>query len=166
MNRSDELGSAVATLLGELTNGAAAQGGWVLNRGDPGLLASLDRVTPDEASWVPPTGTSSVASHAEHLRYGLSLLNRASAGENPFAEADWSAAWRTTHVSEEEWSRLRADLAEEARKWLDGHQPLLDLGELQLTGVLASAAHMAYHLGAIRQIIPAARGPREQNAAG
>jgi hypothetical protein len=27
--------------------------------------------------------------------------------------------------------------------------------------MIASLAHLAYHLGAIRQIAPAARGPRE-----
>jgi hypothetical protein len=32
---------------------------------------------------------------------------------------------------------------------------------VELTGLLASVAHLAYHLGAIRQIDKATRGPKE-----
>lgn len=110
---------------------------------------------------MPFNGTSSIAAHVDHLRYGLSLLNQASAGENPFAAADWSEAWKTIHVSDPEWVHLRDGLAEEARKWERNFETLVEAGELELTGVLASAAHLAYHLGAIRQISPSIRGPAE-----
>ena len=33
------------------------------------------------------------------------------------------------------------------------------LGEIELNGIIGSIAHIAYHLGAIRQIDRAARGP-------
>jgi hypothetical protein len=32
---------------------------------------------------------------------------------------------------------------------------------MELTGMIASIAHLAYHLGAIRQIVKDARGPKE-----
>ena len=35
-----------------------------------------------------------------------------------------------------------------------------DVTEVELTGMVASIAHLAYHLGAIRQIDKDARGPR------
>jgi hypothetical protein len=35
------------------------------------------------------------------------------------------------------------------------------IDESDLNGVIGSIAHLAYHLGAIRQINPAARGPSE-----
>jgi hypothetical protein len=34
-----------------------------------------------------------------------------------------------------------------------------DVGEIELNGIIGSIAHLAYHLGAIRQIDRAARGP-------
>ena len=37
----------------------------------------------------------------------------------------------------------------------------VELDETELTGVVASIAHLAYHLGAIRQLNSSARGPRE-----
>jgi hypothetical protein len=33
--------------------------------------------------------------------------------------------------------------------------------DIELRGLIASVAHLAYHLGAIRQIASATRGPRE-----
>jgi hypothetical protein len=37
--------------------------------------------------------------------------------------------------------------------------------DIELRGMIASIAHLAYHLGAIRQIAAAARGPREGTVA-
>ena len=55
----------------------------VLNGGDTGLLRSLDHLSAAAAS-APSAGGPSIAAHVEHLRYGLSLMNRWAAGENPF----------------------------------------------------------------------------------
>jgi hypothetical protein len=161
MEKDDQgiLRSAIATIIGELMHGSTEGGGWVLNPRDGGLLRSLDQVSAEEASKVPLGGTSSVAAHVDHLRYGLSLLNQSSAGANPFAEADWGQAWKTVHISDGEWVQLRKALAEECRQWQRNFEKIVGVGTLELTGVLASAAHLAYHLGAIRQIVPSARGP-------
>lgn len=156
---SSSLSRAVATLLREALDGASAKAAWFLNPGDPGLLASLDRLTAEQASAVPPQGTAPIAAHVEHLRFGLELLNRSSSEANPFEGADWSAAWRVHGVSEAEWVRIRGQLREEAAKWQEAAPTLMGAGEAALIGVLASVVHLAYHLGAIRQIDSAARGP-------
>ena len=36
-----------------------------------------------------------------------------------------------------------------------------EVADVELTGLVASVAHLAYHLGAIRQIHKSIRGPRE-----
>ncbi|HEU0078857.1 MAG TPA: hypothetical protein VFQ76_14480, partial [Longimicrobiaceae bacterium] len=95
----------------------------------------------------------------EHLRYGLSLMNRWVAGENPFTDADWSAAWLRTTVSDAEWERLRAELAGEAHRWREAMRTPRDVARVELNGVVGSIAHLAYHLGAIRQMDRTARGP-------
>ena len=69
-------------LLGELVNGAAKDGGYMLNGGDEGLLTSLEKISAAEASALTVTG-SSIAAHTDHLRYGLSLMNRWSNGREP-----------------------------------------------------------------------------------
>jgi hypothetical protein len=155
-----ELSKTLTTLFSELVNGAAPGGAYILNAGDEGLLRSLDKLSAKAASAPTPTG-SSVAAHVDHLRYGLSLMNRWSAGENPFAGADWSTSWKKTMVSEDEWRTRREELRTEATRWLDALGTPRDVREMELNGIIGSIAHLAYHLGAIRQINSVARGPAE-----
>lgn len=157
------IAKALERILREILDGASPKGGWLLNRGDPGLLDSLDRLSADEASAVPAEGTSSVAAHVEHLRYGFSLLNRWTVDHNPFAGADWAAAWKRVRVTDTEWAQLRAELREEARRWREQSPKLLAGGDMEVTGAFASAAHLAYHLGAIRQMSRITRGPMAES---
>jgi hypothetical protein len=157
-----ELTRTLTTLLSELVNGAPVHGAYMLNAGDEGLLRSLDKLSAQAASAPTPTG-SSIAAHVDHLRYGLSLLNRWSAGENPFTDADWSTSWKKTTVSEDQWQQRRAELRTEATRWLEALGRARDVQQIELNGIVGSIAHLAYHLGAIRQINQAARGPAEAN---
>ena len=158
--QTDELAKTLATLFSELVDGAPASGGYMLNGGDEGLLRSLDKLSATAASAVTPTG-SSIASHVDHLRYGLSLMNRWSAGENPFKDADWGASWKKAKVSEDQWQTLRGQLREEAARWLNALRTPREVQETELTGTVGSIAHLAYHLGAIRQINGILRGPAD-----
>ncbi len=151
---------ALATLFTELVDGPPGETAYMLNQGDAGLLRSLDRLSARAAS-KSAEGGASIAAHVEHLRYGVSLMNRWVAGENPFRDADWSAAWRTREVTEEEWERLRAGLGDEAHRWLAALGVPREVDEMELSGVIGSIAHLAYHLGAIRQIDRGARGPKD-----
>jgi hypothetical protein len=157
MNTRDLTGT-LTTLFAELVEGAPETGAYMLNRGDAGLLRSLDRLSAAAAS-SSTAGGASIAAHVDHLRYGLSLMNRWALGENPWSDADWSASWRRTSVSEDEWRKLRAELRDETRRWLEAMRVPRDVDEADLNGMIGSIAHLAYHLGAIRQIDRAARGP-------
>jgi len=155
-----ELSNTLTTLFSELVNGASKDGAYMLNASDEGLLRSLDKLSATEASALTPTG-SSIAAHVDHLRYGLSLMNRWSAGENPFGTADWSTSWKKTTVSDDEWATRRAELRTEATRWLEALRTPRDVQPIELNGIVGSIAHFAYHLGAIRQINQATRGPAE-----
>jgi hypothetical protein len=157
MNTS-ELAATLDTLFSELVEGTPKGASYMLNGGDPGLLRSLDRLSAEAAS-ATTEGGASIAANVEHVRYGLSLMNRWAAGENPFTDADWSAAWRTTTVSDAEWEQLRAGLRDQAHRWREALRTPRDVGKVELNGIIGSIAHLAYHLGAIRQIDRAARGP-------
>lgn len=157
MNTAD-ISNTLATLFGELVDGSSKDGGYMLNPGDEGLLRSLERLEASEASSLTPTG-SSIAAHVDHVRYGLSLMNQWSQGEDPFASADWGASWRRTVVSETEWRQRLSDLRAETTRWLAAVRQPRDVDEIELNGMIGSIAHLAYHLGAIRQINQSARGP-------
>lgn len=67
----------LATLLDELTNGMVERtrgGPFVLNTGDVGLLKSLERLAAEDASRS-TNGGATIAAHAQHVRYGLSLTS-------------------------------------------------------------------------------------------
>jgi hypothetical protein len=157
---SDAWHRALSAVCRELVDGSAADAAWVLNPRDCGLLRSLDNLSASAASAIGTADASSIAAHVDHLRYGLELLNRWSRGESPFADADYSASWRRRTVSDREWAQLRDELRAAASRWLEVIQQPRELDDVELTGVIASVAHLAYHLGAIRQIDRSARGPR------
>jgi hypothetical protein len=157
-----EIGPVLARLFSELVDGAAPDGGaFILNSGDVGLLRSLDKISATEASRSVNAGAT-VAAHAQHVRYGLSLMNQwAREGGNPFANAKWDEAWKTSTVDDRTWTEIRAGLRDEARRWSHVLKSPRDAADVEVTGMAASVAHLAYHLGAIRQINRDARGPRE-----
>lgn len=151
---------SLETLFDELIDGPDESAAWMLNRGDGGLLQSLDKLTAAAASAEPPAGGASIAAHVDHVRYGLSLLNLWSRGErDPWSTADWTASWRHSVVNDQEWADLRRALAAEARSWLEALRATRDYSEMELNDVIASVAHLAYHFGAIRQIDRSIRGP-------
>src|SRR6185436_4876030 len=125
-----ELTRTLATLFSELVNGAPKDGAYILNAGDDGLLRSLDKISAQAASALTPTG-SSIAAHVDHLRYGLSLMNQWSAGENPFANADWSTSWKKTTVSDGEWQTRRAELRTETSRWLEALRTPREVPEIE-----------------------------------
>ena len=155
-----EISGTLGTLLAELVDGASKDGGYMLNPGDDGLIRSLEKLSAADASALTPTG-SSIAAHVDHVCYGLSLMNRWSQGENPFDSADWTASWSRTHVSEPEWRQRIADLRAEAARWISAVRTPRQVDEIELNGMIGSIAHLAYHVGAIRQIKQATRGPVE-----
>ena len=145
---------ALDKLLGEIFDGPPGDEAYLLNPGDPGLLRQLDSLDAAAASARPMPGKTTIAAHVDHVRYGLSLLNRWAGGEaNPWAGADWEASWKRTKVTDDEWRSLRAELRREAEAWRKHAAERTEWIELTAAGALASAAHTAYHLGAIRQIM-------------
>jgi len=151
---------ALTTLLSEVVNGPSADAAYLLNAGDRGLLASLDALSANTAS-ARPNGRSSVAAHVDHVRYGLELMNRWARGEDPWSDANWSASWSRQQVTEDEWRELRRALGNQARAWLEAVKRPRAWDEQAATGAFGSMAHLAYHLGAIRQLAQQAAGPRE-----
>jgi hypothetical protein len=157
-----EISPVLATLFSELADGASEGGAaFVLNSGDAGLLRSLDKLSAAAASRSVNEGAT-IAAHAQHLRYGLSLMNRwASEGGNPFADAKWDEAWKTSSVNSAQWDEIRSGLRDETHRWLEALRSPRRVSDVEVSGMIGSIAHLAYHLGAIRQIDKSVRGPKE-----
>jgi hypothetical protein len=157
-----EVSRILAGLFSELVDGANSRAGaFILNSGDAGLLRSLDQLSAADASRSINDGAT-IAAHAQHVRYGLSLMNRwAAEGGNPFADATWDEAWKTSDVDTAAWQEIRHGLDDEAHRWVHVLSSPREVTDIELTGMIASIAHLGYHLGAIRQIDKQSRGPKE-----
>ena len=145
---------ALSKMLTEIFDGPPGQEAYVLNPGDPGLLRQLDAIDASTASMRPMPGKSTIAAHTDHLHFGLALLNRWAAGEeNPWAGSDFNASWQRTTITEPEWRTLRDALRDEADRWSSTVAERTTWDDTSASAALSTAAHTAYHLGAIRQII-------------
>lgn len=147
---------ALAKMLTEIFDGPPGQEAYMLNQGDPGLLRQLDTIDASTASKRSTPERTTIAAHVDHLHYGLSLLNRWAGGdENAWAGADWNASWQRTTLTDDQWRTLRYSLRDEADKWQKFVAARTDWDDFGADAVLSTAAHTAYHLGAIRQIVAA-----------
>jgi hypothetical protein len=155
------LRETLSRLFGELIDGPRPDAAYMLNPGDPGLRRSLDTLTGGAASRIPASGGASIAAHVDHVCFGLELMNRWSAGDpDPWTGADWTASWSRTVVSDVEWEALRARLRAAADRWRAALATSREMTPTELNSVVGSVAHLAYHLGAIRQIDRSIRGPQ------
>jgi len=163
MNTRD-VAASLDALFRELVNGAPGPDGssYILNGGDQGLLRSLDALSSKAAS-ASSHGGATVAAHVDHLRYGLSLWNRWAGGEDPFKDANWGTSWRIGAVNDDEWSTLRRGLRDECVRWQAALSAPREVSAAELNGMLSGIPHLAYHLGAIRQIDKEARGPKDSS---
>jgi hypothetical protein len=153
--------SSLSLVFAELVDGPSPDAAYALNKGDPGLLRSLDGLSAQAASRTPSAGAASIAAHVDHVCYGLDLMNRWSDGDpDPWSSADWTASWRRTTVTESEWAALRDRFRETTRRWRRALQMPRRMSPVELNAVIASVAHLAYHLGAIRQIDRSIQGPK------
>src|SRR5690606_8922216 len=157
MNTHD-MAPVLGGLFAELTTGTPPTGGFVLNRGDIGLLVSLDKLSAADASQA-AHGGATIAAHAAHLAYGLSLMNRwASESGNPFADARWHEAWAIRSVDDARWQAIRDVMSNLIRQWQDHLASPREVTSVGLSGTPGSLVRLGYHLGAILQSHAAPRG--------
>jgi hypothetical protein len=115
-----------------------------------GLFRTLDQLSAEQASQSIVSDGVTIAAHAEHLRWSLANLNATTKGVawNP----NWAESWRTRQVDTAQWDALRSGLRHEYETTRETMQHLdtTHLEPMMFTGVVATIAHAAYHLGAIR----------------
>jgi len=134
---------------------------FVNNQPDCGLFGTLDALTAEEASTPVEDGRATAAAQAEHVRFSLDHSIGWLRGER--GGADWRESWEVRQVDEDAWTELRLALRRAYEEFVVViHQLPMD-AEL-LEGLVASVAHAAYHLGALRQIALSARSLTAQAA--
>ena len=115
-----------------------------------GLFATLDRLSSAQAS-KPTVLGQSIAAHAAHTAYHMEVIVRWEQGERgPF---DWAGSFEPRVVDDAQWGVTRA----RARAAFAALVALIELApewnEDTMTSFVGATAHVAYHLGAIRQAV-------------
>jgi len=157
------LTKAVLALVAEAYDEAADPRATWFTDNEPknGVLGTVESLSAEEASCPLSSGDPiSAASHVEHLRFSLSLANRALRGENPYKGVHWSSSWSVKKVDAGTWKTLLASLRSE----YEALREVLATGagwsdEDTMTGVFGTIAHGAWHLGALRQGLGKVRSP-------
>lgn len=121
--------------------------------GNHGLIATLAGLSAVQASTPTDLGLS-VAAHAAHSAYHMEVIVRWVQGDRgPF---DWKGSFGSGTVTPQEWTTLQARVraAYEGVVALAQQPPNPGESEEDAAGGLAGGiAHVAYHLGAVRQLV-------------
>lgn len=144
------LETAVRERIKEAFEGPPSEGSmFTESRPNSGIFGTLDQLTANEASIA--VNRTTVAAHADHTRFYLWGTNAIlKDGKQP--EMDWRESWKINLVDEKGWNRIRKELRHEYLTFLETLD-VIEWNELLANEVLASLAHSAYHLGAIRQML-------------
>jgi hypothetical protein len=151
---TDAVIKQLLAVLAEAFDGPAQEWSYFTDRGaESGLFGTLACLTAADASHV--WNGSTIAAHTNHLRFALAASAAWLAGDrNP---RDWSESWSLSVVDDEAWRRLQEEIRKghgDLRRAIESH----GASSAEAIGAaLAALAHSAYHLGAIRQKVVAAR---------
>lgn len=118
---------------------------------DPGpeasLLSVLDQLTPEQASQ--PRGGTSIVAQVHHVAFAMEASAAWIRSER--TAFDWPQSWSVSQADSLQWaqllSRLRVAFAELSQTIESS--PLESAEEVG--GAIGAVAHLAYHLGVIRQ---------------
>lgn len=142
----------LTAVLREGWEGPAHKLSYFLDKGpDAGLRNTLARLTPEEASR--DVGGNSVAAHAHHVLFSFEAFGAFIAGDR--TKRNWDESWRVSTVDEAAWNKLQSDLARGYEELLATVEKHAGASEEASGGAVGVVAHLAYHIGAIRQKIAA-----------
>jgi len=114
-----------------------------------GFLGTLEGWSAAEVSHPGEGGTATVAAHVHHVIFGMEASVAFIRGDR--TPRDWEESWEVASVDPSTWATMKERLREVYTLLLQ------TLREADLTtdeafgGAVAAIAHVAYHLGAVRQ---------------
>jgi hypothetical protein len=134
------------------------------NRPDAGVFGALAPLSAAEASRA--VGGTSIAAHAHHVAFAMEASAASIEGDQ--TPRDWKKSWRVATVDAAAWTQILGRLRREYQRLRQAVQLRAWSSEESLGEAVGVIAHIAYHLGSIRQKIvllrarrtPARRGAR------
>ncbi len=122
---------------------------------DGGLFGTLERLDAPAASRR--LGRTSIAAHVNHVIFGLNASVRWIEGDR--RTHSLAESWGVSSVDEREWARARERLRSAYGDLRRSIELYAAESEKAMAGAVGALAHVAYHLGAIRQKVSFAASP-------
>ena len=119
-----------------------------------GFFAALDSLSAVQAS-APTVLNSSIAAHTAHSAFHIEATIRFSQGDR--GPNDWQGSFEPRVVDELEWAVQRQRLKNAYSSILGLAQSTSVWDKNSATGMMATLAHLTYHLGAVKQLIKLVR---------
>jgi len=126
------------------------QKGWTYftdNRADAGLFGTLLKLSAAVASR--PCGGTSIAAHVHHVIFGLEASAAWIRGDR--TSRNWQESWRVSTVDDATWSGMLDELRSQYNELRRSIETSAASSAEAMGGAIGAIAHVAYHLGAIRQ---------------
>ncbi len=149
---TDELFSQMEELLRETFEGARPGKGTQYLDYDSGIRNTLKNLTAEQVSRRRGAHPS-IAAHARHMDFHLRVSAEWVLGDH--SKRDWIASFEPQTVTAEEWTRVQQDLEAARAEFLRAMKSLPHEKFVSEGAGMGAIAHLAYHLGAIRQLLPA-----------
>ncbi len=148
------LNQAIDLLRETYEGGVPGQGTQYLDHSS-GIRSTLNEVTAEEAS-KRLDGHPSIASHARHMSFHLRVTAEWIQGDH--SKRDWVKSFEPQAVNEDEWAAVKDDLEASRRQLIRVLESLPPERLAEEGAAMGAIAHLAYHLGAIRQLLHRVRG--------
>jgi hypothetical protein len=138
----------LSSVLREAVEGPSGPSTYFIDkRPDAGLLGALGSVDAAGASRV--WGDTTIAAHAHHIAFAMA--DSAAIIEGSHTPPDWKQSWRVTSVDDAAWKELVARVGREYERLRRTIESRSSSSAETFGEAVGSIAHVAYHLGAIRQ---------------
>jgi len=114
---------------------------------DGALFGTLAKLNAEQASR--PLGGTSIAAHVYHTTFGLEASTAWINGDR--TSRNWPDSWRVSTVDETTWKKM---LDEMRTRYVELNKAIESNASSSVEafgGAVGAIAHVAYHLGAIRQ---------------
>lgn len=115
-----------------------------------GIRSTLQALTGAQASRS-FEGHPSIAAHARHMAFHLRVATEWVQGNH--AQRDWQGSFAPGHVTDDEWAALQRELEVIRIEFLRVMRGLPEMTFVNEGAGMGAIAHLAYHLGAIRQLM-------------
>lgn len=117
------------------------------------LRQTLSELSAEEASR--DVGGNSVAAHAYHIVFAFEAFGAYVRGDR--TRRDWNESWRVSTVDPAQWEALQKDVFRGYEELRDAIKNHAEESDDTMGGTVGAVAHLAYHIGAIRQKLAVAR---------